>query len=107
MSVSGNYLLTSIQIKLNIEWLHLSFIENLLNMYYLAIAPKGAEARAPDSRTGASALHKSSKLGNKLDDVTSSCRAPLTCSRVSSNSEGWNAGFAFLRTPSICRASSS
>ena len=80
MSVNGNYLLTSIQIKLNIEWLHLSFIENLLNMYYLAIAPKGAEARAPDSRTGASALHKSSKLGNKLDDVTSSCRAPLTCS---------------------------
>ena len=80
MSVNGNYLLTSIQIKLNIEWLYLSFIENLLNLYYLAIAPKGAEARAPDSRTGASALHKSSKLGNKLDDVTSSCRAPLTCS---------------------------
>ena len=43
------------------------------------MAPKGAEARAPDSRTGASALQRSSKLGNKLDEVTSSCKAPLTC----------------------------
>lgn len=39
---------------------------------YLVMAPNGAEARAPDSRTGARALQRSSKLGNKLDEVTSS-----------------------------------
>ena len=51
----------------------------ILHFEYLVMAPKGAEARAPDSRTGASALQRSSKLGNKLDEVTSSCKAPLTC----------------------------
>ena len=79
---------------------------------YLVMAPKGAEARAPDSRTGASALQRSSKLGSKLEEVTSSCKAPLTCdTRVNDaeccNELAWFYTEFVLQTPSICLARSS